>query len=376
MASSAEVIFLGHISEEHYVSLEPGEQVSPDITTIPSTEDSEAQSSVSDSDWGTTTMVKLHSQAEENRSPEKEDETPLPENVPRPAPAQSLSFAPQWLRFGTFGAGVSGRQGQGAAGVGVGGGQGAAGAAVVGVSGRQGQGASGVGGRQGQGAAGAAGRGVGGHQGQEAAGATGRGVGGHQGQEAAGAAGRGAQLLLKEQPTNMKQVNNKRYLKARKRRGSLPGSGQNVSDHEQQLETPDDHPFARQVIKVNKASHIGTSENNYRDTILPDLVNMVSSRHADYLPETTKLLDIVSVIPMSTVPYERGFSVENRIITNGRARLRGENLNMLMRIGIDVPEIGQFEFYRTLEMFRAMSHIPRKMSGRMLLSQVNVLAAM
>ncbi|XP_035690387.1 uncharacterized protein LOC118425564 [Branchiostoma floridae] len=57
------------------------------------------------------------------------------------------------------------------------------------------------------------------------------------------------QLPLQEQPTNIQQVKNKRYREATKRRGAASGSGQNVADHVQQLEAPDGHPFARQVIR-------------------------------------------------------------------------------------------------------------------------------
>ncbi|KAJ4946071.1 hypothetical protein JOQ06_023746, partial [Pogonophryne albipinna] len=73
-----------------------------------------------------------------------------------------------------------------------------------------------------------------------------------------------------------------------------------------------------------------------RQAVDGDLVK-VMAKHAGFLPETTKLLAAISVIPMSTVPCGRGFSVQNRIKTKGRAK--AENLDVLMRICIEGPPI-------------------------------------
>ncbi|KAF3841167.1 hypothetical protein F7725_007029, partial [Dissostichus mawsoni] len=66
---------------------------------------------------------------------------------------------------------------------------------------------------------------------------------------------------------------------------------------------------------------------NYSKNSFQELVKIMATQHAGFLPETTKLLAAISVIPMSTVPCERGFSVQNRIKTKGRARLKAENLD-------------------------------------------------
>ncbi|XP_066285288.1 zinc finger protein 862-like [Branchiostoma lanceolatum] len=92
---------------------------------------------------------------------------------------------------------------------------------------------------------------------------------------------------------------------------------------------------------------------NYKNYSFQNLVNVITTNHAGYLPETTKLLNAVAVIPMSTVPCERVFSVQNRIKTKGRARLKAENLDVLMRISIEGPAIEHFDFYRALHKFRA-----------------------
>ncbi|KAI8493039.1 hypothetical protein Bbelb_290430 [Branchiostoma belcheri] len=86
------------------------------------------------------------------------------------------------------------------------------------------------------------------------------------------------ELPLAVQPTNLKQVNNKRYRETKKRRGGMPASGNNVTDHIQQLEAPDGHPFARQVIRgYNKDRHRRTSDflwTNVRTWGLEDCCSM------------------------------------------------------------------------------------------------------
>ncbi|KAI8490418.1 hypothetical protein Bbelb_316860 [Branchiostoma belcheri] len=64
-----------------------------------------------------------------------------------------------------------------------------------------------------------------------------------------------------------------------------------------------------------------------------------------------------AAVPVSTVPNgPQGFSVQNRIKTKGRARLKAENLEVLMRIRTEGPAILNFDFYRALQKFRAAKH--------------------
>ncbi|KAI8502589.1 hypothetical protein Bbelb_192910 [Branchiostoma belcheri] len=86
------------------------------------------------------------------------------------------------------------------------------------------------------------------------------------------------QLPLEEQPSNINQVKTK-FREARKRRGAVPSGGQNVADHVQQLEAPDGHPFARQVIRgYNKE----TAFILYTDEQIQDLKRFCcSSAHAE-----------------------------------------------------------------------------------------------
>ncbi|KAI4815993.1 hypothetical protein KUCAC02_006114 [Chaenocephalus aceratus] len=91
---------------------------------------------------------------------------------------------------------------------------------------------------------------------------------------------------------------------------------------------------------------------NYSNNSFQELVKIMAAQHAGFLPETTKLLAAISVIPMSTVPCGRGFSIQNRIKTKGRARIKAEHIDVLMRICIEGPPIEQFDFYKALEKFR------------------------
>ncbi|KAK5929879.1 hypothetical protein CgunFtcFv8_011072 [Champsocephalus gunnari] len=90
---------------------------------------------------------------------------------------------------------------------------------------------------------------------------------------------------------------------------------------------------------------------NYSNNSFQELVKIMATQHAGFLPETTKLLAAISVIPMSTVPCGRGFSVQNRIKTKGRARIKAGNIDVLMRICIEGPPMEQFDFYQALEKF-------------------------
>ncbi|KAK5921353.1 hypothetical protein CgunFtcFv8_025067 [Champsocephalus gunnari] len=66
---------------------------------------------------------------------------------------------------------------------------------------------------------------------------------------------------------------------------------------------------------------------NYSKNSFQELVKIMATQHAGFLSETTKLLAAISVIPTSTVPCGRGFSIQNRIKTKGRARIKAENLD-------------------------------------------------
>ena len=60
-------------------------------------------------------------------------------------------------------------------------------------------------------------------------------------------------------------------------------------------------------------------------------------------PNMTGLLAICRVLPVSTVDCERGFSAQNLIKTRLRCRMGLENLDNLMRVAINGPDLSAFE---------------------------------
>jgi hypothetical protein len=56
-----------------------------------------------------------------------------------------------------------------------------------------------------------------------------------------------------------------------------------------------------------------------------------------------KLISLVSLLPMSTAACERGFSMMNRIKSDGRSRMGSTTLNSLMCISIDGPSLESFD---------------------------------
>ena len=76
--------------------------------------------------------------------------------------------------------------------------------------------------------------------------------------------------------------------------------------------------------------------------------------NAQIFPDWAKLAKIASTIPVSSVPAERGFSLQNRIKTSIRNRLTEEKVTRLMRISSLGPGLKDFNFSRAAEHFHAM----------------------
>ena len=56
-----------------------------------------------------------------------------------------------------------------------------------------------------------------------------------------------------------------------------------------------------------------------------------------------KLISLVSLLPVNTAVCERGFSMMNRIKSEGRSRMGSTMLNSLMCISIDRPSLESFD---------------------------------
>ena len=74
--------------------------------------------------------------------------------------------------------------------------------------------------------------------------------------------------------------------------------------------------------------------------------SLLQEEVAPLYPELAKSLHIGLVIPISTATCERGFSAMKRIKTDLRNRLTTRVLDCLMRISIDGPNLGSFDFNR------------------------------
>ncbi|XP_061573635.1 zinc finger protein 862-like isoform X1 [Cololabis saira] len=70
-------------------------------------------------------------------------------------------------------------------------------------------------------------------------------------------------------------------------------------------------------------------------------------------PEWAQLAKIACVIPVSSVPAERGFSLQNRIKTAQRSRLGEEKVTRLMRIASCAETLGSFDFNSAAAHFSA-----------------------
>ena len=66
-------------------------------------------------------------------------------------------------------------------------------------------------------------------------------------------------------------------------------------------------------------------------------------------PQISYLLSIILILPVSSVPCERGFSAANRIKTKLRNRLMVQSLDILLRISIEGPP---FDFTRALVLYK------------------------
>ncbi|MFI0416641.1 MAG: hAT transposon family protein, partial [Candidatus Thiodiazotropha sp.] len=75
---------------------------------------------------------------------------------------------------------------------------------------------------------------------------------------------------------------------------------------------------------------------------------------SDQYPDFAMLARLALVIPVSSAPCERGFSVQNALKTKVRNRLNPERLNRLMFIKLIGPDIDRFDFPIAARLFANM----------------------
>ena len=76
--------------------------------------------------------------------------------------------------------------------------------------------------------------------------------------------------------------------------------------------------------------------------------------YKDVYPDFVQLALISLVIPVSSAPCERGFSVQNSIKTKLRNRLNPERLNRIMMIRLVGPSFEDVDFQTAAQEFRDM----------------------
>ena len=83
---------------------------------------------------------------------------------------------------------------------------------------------------------------------------------------------------------------------------------------------------------------------------------MLIRDYAEIFPEWVKLAKVACVIPVSSVPAERGFSLQNRIKTAQRSRLREGRVTRLMRIASSRDTLDTFDFNSAAARFTAAKY--------------------
>ncbi|XP_053385814.1 zinc finger protein 862-like [Mercenaria mercenaria] len=93
---------------------------------------------------------------------------------------------------------------------------------------------------------------------------------------------------------------------------------------------------------------------SYKSASLLDITTTFMKKYADDFPNMVTILKCCSVLPMSSVKCERGFSTQNRIMSRLRNRLNNQALDDQMRISEDGPSVGDFDFKKALEKWKAV----------------------
>uniref|UniRef100_A0A8C4YYV9 HAT C-terminal dimerisation domain-containing protein n=1 Tax=Gadus morhua TaxID=8049 RepID=A0A8C4YYV9_GADMO len=83
---------------------------------------------------------------------------------------------------------------------------------------------------------------------------------------------------------------------------------------------------------------------------------MLIRDYAEIFPEWVKLAKVACVIPVSSVPAERGFSLQNRIKTAQRSRLGEGRVTRLMRIASSRDTLDTFDFNSAAARFTAAKY--------------------
>ncbi|XP_071154595.1 zinc finger protein 862-like [Mytilus edulis] len=93
---------------------------------------------------------------------------------------------------------------------------------------------------------------------------------------------------------------------------------------------------------------------NFSNSNLSSCVKSVFRNYHEILPNLVKLLELAILIPISSVPCERGFSTQNRILSRLRTSMSNMVLKDLMMISENGPHIYNFDFDEALNEWKGM----------------------
>lgn len=74
----------------------------------------------------------------------------------------------------------------------------------------------------------------------------------------------------------------------------------------------------------------------------------ICQKYHEIMSNVVKVREVGIIIPVSSVPFERGFSTQNRVVSNMHTSLSTEVITDLMRISEDGCPMKQFDFIKAL----------------------------
>lgn len=98
---------------------------------------------------------------------------------------------------------------------------------------------------------------------------------------------------------------------------------------------------------------------NYRGLSFKELAKEIITKRSTSFPTISKILKFIVVLPMSSVPCERGFSQHNRIRTKLRQQLTVQTVKSLMFVAVNGPDPEILDYTKPLQMWknRRIRHI-------------------
>ena len=112
---------------------------------------------------------------------------------------------------------------------------------------------------------------------------------------------------------------------------------------------------------------------NYRSCSLQTLSERLCQSEAAMCqyPNMHVLITLALTMPVSTVDCERGFSKHNLIKTRIRARLQTKNVNTLMKISIDTPDLAHMDNFNFSRAFVVWCSIKDRVITNVFINNVN-----